>query len=347
MRLRSFGAARPWLLLMLTCAVLLLSGPTSAPADDLSRDPQAYLARARELCTLQAKGSTPYRLLAHIEASVHGKQLAGDYGMVWLSEDRWREELKFAEFQRLRIGAPGGFQQVRTPDYSHPIIFDLDQAFDEAAALDLEPNETVQKLKSRKLHGALLDCARIQKDRKVDRELCFDPSSGSLLHSEPHSSWFNQSADPLIIDYADPQAFAEKLVPRHIHGDQGGWARFDIAVTSLESRPTVSEAALTPPANSEFWPICHATFVTAQAKHTKGPDFPAAARQGHLQGSVSLYAQIDPDGSISHLFTLQAGSRDFEAAARKAVQQWSYNPATCDGKPIRAETLIDVTFSPQ
>ena len=62
------------------------------------------------------------------------------------------------------------------------------------------------------------------------------------------------------------------------------------------------------------------------------------------QGTVLFYARVETDGTTSHLKTLQAPSSSLERAARAAVEQWKYKPRSCQGTPVKEETLIKVVF---
>jgi protein TonB len=77
--------------------------------------------------------------------------------------------------------------------------------------------------------------------------------------------------------------------------------------------------------------------------HRVEPDYPALARQTHLQGTVQLHAVIGRDGSIESLEVL-SGHPLLVKAALDAVRQWRYRPTLLGGEPVEVETYITVHF---
>jgi TonB family protein len=73
------------------------------------------------------------------------------------------------------------------------------------------------------------------------------------------------------------------------------------------------------------------------------PQYPSAARNARVQGSVALHAVIGSDGSIQQLRVL-SGHPLLLTAAIEAVKKWRYRPCLLDGKPVAVETDIRVNF---
>jgi TonB family protein len=71
--------------------------------------------------------------------------------------------------------------------------------------------------------------------------------------------------------------------------------------------------------------------------------YPAAAKESHVQGSVAIFASIDPKGNVSEVKAL-SGPMILRQAAIEAVKQWKYSPALLNGKPAPAEVTINVDF---
>jgi len=83
------------------------------------------------------------------------------------------------------------------------------------------------------------------------------------------------------------------------------------------------------------------------ATHREPAQYPARSRTERRGGIVVLDALIGEDGSISGTCTVYASppGYGFEEAARAAVQQWKYEPAQKDGKPVAVITRVVTTFS--
>jgi TonB family protein len=73
------------------------------------------------------------------------------------------------------------------------------------------------------------------------------------------------------------------------------------------------------------------------------PEYPAAALQYRIQGSVRFVAVIGKDGRIEGL-RLISGHPLLVVAARAAAERWIYRPTLRDGKPVRVLTQIEIGF---
>ncbi len=80
--------------------------------------------------------------------------------------------------------------------------------------------------------------------------------------------------------------------------------------------------------------------------HKVMPVYPLEARQLHLQGTVVLQATINEKGQIEDV-KLISGSPLLAQSAMDAVRKWRYAPYLLNGKPIKKETQINITFIPQ
>ena len=80
--------------------------------------------------------------------------------------------------------------------------------------------------------------------------------------------------------------------------------------------------------------------------HRVQPVYPSEARQLNLKGTVVLAGSINENGQIEDL-KLVSGSPLLAGAAMDAVRKWRYSPYLLNGKPIRKETEINITFIPQ
>ncbi len=72
--------------------------------------------------------------------------------------------------------------------------------------------------------------------------------------------------------------------------------------------------------------------VYAKILHTIDPIYPPEAKAKGIQGTVWLKGMIGIDGR-AHDLKLVSGPRALVGAAEDAVRQWTFEPATFDGKP--------------
>ncbi len=77
--------------------------------------------------------------------------------------------------------------------------------------------------------------------------------------------------------------------------------------------------------------------------HRVQPQYPAIAKQLHIQGAVVVNAIIGRDGRIGQAQVIR-GLALLNRAALDAVRQWQYRPYYLNGEPIEVETQITVNF---
>jgi TonB family protein len=84
----------------------------------------------------------------------------------------------------------------------------------------------------------------------------------------------------------------------------------------------------------------------AQILTQTSPDYPLAARQARVQGSVVILAVVGADGHIKSAKPV-SGPPLLQNPAAAAVKQWVYKPATLNGIPVESETRIELNFTLQ
>jgi periplasmic protein TonB len=84
----------------------------------------------------------------------------------------------------------------------------------------------------------------------------------------------------------------------------------------------------------------------AQILTQTSPEYPLAARQARVQGSVVVSAVVGADGHIKSVKPL-SGPPLLQNPAAAAVRQWVYKPATLNGIPVESETRIELNFTLQ
>lgn len=77
--------------------------------------------------------------------------------------------------------------------------------------------------------------------------------------------------------------------------------------------------------------------------HKVDPEYPSAALQHRIQGTVRFSASIGKDGHVERL-RLISGHPLLVRAAREAAQQWIYRPTLFGDKPVRVMTRIEIHF---
>lgn len=76
------------------------------------------------------------------------------------------------------------------------------------------------------------------------------------------------------------------------------------------------------------------------------PEYPELARVARVEGNVILQAVVRADGSVGDMEVLRCNrpNMGFEEAAIEAVKNWSYKPATQNGRPVDVFFTVYVDF---
>ena len=74
------------------------------------------------------------------------------------------------------------------------------------------------------------------------------------------------------------------------------------------------------------------------------PDYTDIARKARLQGVVIMQVIIDTEGRVQNTKVLKGLPMGLSEEAVKAVRQWTYQPATKNGQPIRVYYNVTVNF---
>lgn len=73
------------------------------------------------------------------------------------------------------------------------------------------------------------------------------------------------------------------------------------------------------------------------------PEYPSAAQQAGIQGSVELHVLVDKDGRVQEVWGV-SGEQVLINAAIEAVRKWRYRPMLLDGKPVPVVTTVRLEF---
>jgi len=79
------------------------------------------------------------------------------------------------------------------------------------------------------------------------------------------------------------------------------------------------------------------------AKEKAEPEYPAMAKQLHLEGAVQLEAHISETGSVEEVKPL-TGNAVLMNSAVSAMKKWKFTPFVADGKPVKAITDLSFRF---
>ncbi len=322
-------------------SLFLAGGMRCAGREDTS--PEALISRAR-LQEIFTDGTPPMVVRADVQSlGVKGELVQGDYTLTWISPSRWREEIHFANYARLRVGDAKGYWQKSALTYRPVVIFWLDRLLDMKEMFRARPKQTLERVRSHNKNGIRQKCTEARWIQHA-QIMCFDDANGVLVSVEyPGETGQNPSAISRI-EYGEFKAAGEKLVPYEMRALRDKDVIAAVKIREIDRVTDENSALFSPPAEAEFWVRCDDMQDPELAGRVQ-PTYPPSARSSREEGVVMLYAVVESDGSASRITVIQPAWPELEAAAIEAVRQWHYQPARCGQTPIRSETNIQITFA--
>jgi TonB family protein len=82
----------------------------------------------------------------------------------------------------------------------------------------------------------------------------------------------------------------------------------------------------------------------AKLLHQVLPQYPVAAKDAGITGTVRLHAIVAKDGSMK-MIEYVSGPKELTDAAIDAVKQWRYDQTLLNDQPVEVDTTIDIVFS--
>jgi periplasmic protein TonB len=71
--------------------------------------------------------------------------------------------------------------------------------------------------------------------------------------------------------------------------------------------------------------------------------YPPSAKQTGIQGTVTVIASVDANGTVSSAKAL-TGPLLLRQSAVDSVKQWKYSPELADGRPVASHVTVAVEF---
>lgn len=305
-------------------------------------EPVRTFLNAADQTDIRAAGSAPFEIDARVELFLQGKPYDGTYQLSWFAPDHWREEIQLPGYQRIRVGAQKGRWVYRNLDHEILPVAELDAILSSSSRLRGATFAKPEKLRTRKELGASLQCSHLEPRFYDAEDFCFNPQRGTLdVEIFPHGR--GNAPNITSHEYSDFAALNGKLFPRSMRALEGKDVVLSVSIDRLVSLDPTSETNFVPPKEAQFWPTCSVEEPGHPITMVQ-PQYPLAEKTANHSGRVILYALIETDGSVHNLHVVQTASQSLNAAAEDAVGQWRYQPSTCDGAPIPAETFISVVF---
>lgn len=132
----------------------------------------------------------------------------------------------------------------------------------------------------------------------------------------------------------DDQTVAPTISTGNVNASSEGFASG--LTTGNEKQPAVPEVPL---------PIGGDVKSAKMISHV-APVYPILAKDQHVSGDVLIDALIDANGRVTTMNVI-SGPTLLHQAAKDALRQWKYQPASLDGKPVAVHLTVTVQFRMQ
>ena len=98
---------------------------------------------------------------------------------------------------------------------------------------------------------------------------------------------------------------------------------------------------------TDVYTSCDSGFHAVTPKLGIRPSYTDAALKAHIEGSAWVQAIVGVDGRVERVRLVKSLDTvsGLDEEALKAARQWTFNPATRAGQPVRALAMLELTFT--
>jgi len=260
------------------------------------------------------------------------------YKLLWKSPREWGDSISAPGYGELRVGLGDKLVIKRSMPSTPGIFLEMYSALNPQRIWYGIPNRIATRVQSRTIAGKQATCVSYAENMGPNpadevAEFCADPATSDLLYA---------SGGVGDVDYSNFTTINGHAFPKKIKVVTDGHPAITIA---LSAKPAESPAPISAPAGAAVSVNCPAIdFREPVLLRQQRPYYPGGALMLREQGTSGYAVLITPEGRVQiESLTVSAG-RLLDDATRSALEKWHYFPATCDGKPIGRETVVDVHF---
>ena len=80
------------------------------------------------------------------------------------------------------------------------------------------------------------------------------------------------------------------------------------------------------------------------ALYNPDPEYPEEGRRANVSGTVQLSLTVGIDGLAHDVAVTKPLGHGFDEQAVRSVQEWRFEPAAENGKPVAAQITVEVSF---
>jgi TonB family protein len=318
--------------LLLSSASITLGNP---PREN-SQAPLALITHSLETSDIRSPDSGGFRLRVRVQVWGDSEQaIEGSYLLLWAGASHWREETTFPGYHQVRVGGNGRVWLSGDVKYTPLRIWQWQKMWNFQTILRDALDDMVERAPKLIRHGNSVECLKFTQKGTPQDELCFDRKTDNLIRYESMG---------LVIEYSSSAAFGKRQFPRVIQTSEGGKLVVVAHVEELVSETNFDPNRFQPAGDAVERQWCIHPSRPLLIKNSF-PLYPEKAKKEGRMGKVSVYALVDPTGSLQNLKVVRSAGPDFDASALEAVKNWRYAASKCNNVPVPVETVIDVAYT--
>ena len=318
--------------------LLTMHPSTLLASEKVKEEGKELVEQAQERNNIFALPS--FEMKASIRIDNKGEPLEGSYVLLWNGPGQWREEISFPGYSEIQVGGKGVVFIKRTAEVLPLRIDQLRSTLGYGSGTPHPsfihvapgPGEAVKKVRDQKVDGSQATCVEIADHENHAREVCVDRTTGGIVRQ-------GNFADKGTI------VVGGKLFPVSLSYTESGKRIVEVQITELKTTESLPSSAFEPPNGAVSKPGCMNPSQIRRIGPGVPPHYPEPERRSHVEGSVAISTVIGTDGVPRQLQVVSGVTPGLNTASLDAVQQWRYEPATCDGVPVAVETVIVVNYA--
>lgn len=330
----------------LVAAIVALWLQTSGASDDSAKKQEAIKKIAQAVAKTNIFELPSFQMKANVQIESRGKLVDGNYQLLWNGPEQWREEIRFPGYTEVQVGGKGTVWIQRSTDFYPLRIYNLHAALgfgsgvarsgaDPTGSLvqsSLDEKYKVEKIHERKKSGEKQTCVEYENELKRSSEICMDEGTNTLVRG------------PSYVDKDFEPVGGDKAYPRVVSFVEEGSTLAKANVTEITTPVQFPPGSFAAPAGVPSQEGCMNPLAFRLVKKVV-PQYPQNAIHQRIQGVVALDVRIGADGAPKIGKAIGRANPDLERSAMDAVKDWRYEPATCSGKPVEVETVVQVSYT--
>jgi len=90
---------------------------------------------------------------------------------------------------------------------------------------------------------------------------------------------------------------------------------------------------------------CESAIEPPRLVSDRKPQYTSEAMRARIQGLVMMDAVVDATGAVSNVQVTRSLDPQLDEQAVQALRQWTFAPATREGRPVAVIVSVEMTFS--